>query len=68
MSPDGFSIVDAVPGVAGLFVVAGTSGHGFKLAPGLGALAAELVQGRRSPLLEPLRFDRDFSPTRELSA
>jgi glycine/D-amino acid oxidase-like deaminating enzyme len=68
MSPDGFPIVDAVPGYAGLFVVSGTSGHGFKLAPGLGALAADLVQGRRSPLLEPLRFDRDFSPTGELSA
>ena len=68
MSPDGFPIVDGVPGVAGLFVVAGTSGHGFKLAPGLGAITAELVQGRRSPLLEPLRFDRDFSPTGELSA
>lgn len=68
MSPDGFPIVDAVPGIAGLFVVAGTSGHGFKLAPGLGALAADLVQGRRSRLLEPLRFDRDFSPTGELSA
>jgi sarcosine oxidase subunit beta len=68
MSPDGFPIVDAVPGMAGLFVTAGTSGHGFKLAPGLGALAADLVQGRRSHLLRPLRFDRDFSPTGELSA
>jgi len=68
MSTDGFPIVDAVPSTAGLFVVAGTSGHGFKLAPGLGALAADLVQGRRSSLLEPLRFDRDFSPTGELSA
>jgi sarcosine oxidase subunit beta len=68
MSPDGFPIVDGVPGTAGLFVVAGTSGHGFKLAAGLGALAADLVQGTRSSLLEPLRFDRDFSPTGELSA
>jgi sarcosine oxidase subunit beta len=68
MSPDGFPIVDAVPGTAGLFVVAGTSGHGFKLAPGLGALAADLVRGHRDPLLEPLRIDRDFSPTGELSA
>jgi sarcosine oxidase subunit beta len=68
MSPDSFPIVDAVPGKAGLFVVAGTSGHGFKLAPGLGALAADLILGRRSELLEPLRFDRDFSPTGELSA
>jgi sarcosine oxidase subunit beta len=68
MSPDGFPIVDAVPGIAGLFVVAGTSGHGFKLAPGIGALVVDLVTGRPSPLLRPFRFDRDFGPTGEISA
>ncbi len=68
MSPDGFPIVDAVPGVDGLFVMAGTSGHGFKLAPALGALVAELTLGRPSPLLRPFRLDRSFAPTGELSA
>jgi sarcosine oxidase subunit beta len=68
MSPDSFPIVDAVPGVVGLFVVAGTSGHGFKLAPGFGAPVAELVTGRPSPLLRPFRFERDFGPTGEISA
>jgi glycine/D-amino acid oxidase-like deaminating enzyme len=68
MSPDGFPIVDEVPGVRGLFVMAGTSGHGFKLAPALGRLVSELVRGHRSPLLAPFRFDRDFAPTGELSA
>ena len=68
MSPDGFPIVDAVPGIGGLFVAAGTSGHGYKLAPYLGQLAADLVRGERSPLLAPLRFDRPFTPTGELSA
>jgi sarcosine oxidase subunit beta len=68
MSPDGFPIIDAVPGIGGLFVVAGTSGHGFKLAAGVGALVADLVTGKRTPLLRPFRFDRDFGPTGELSA
>jgi sarcosine oxidase, subunit beta len=68
MSPDGFPIVDEVPGVRGLIVMAGTSGHGFKLAPGLGRLVSDLVQARRSRLLRPFLFGRDFSPTGELSA
>jgi sarcosine oxidase subunit beta len=68
MSPDGFPIIDAVPGTGGLFVAAGTSGHGFKLAPCLGQLAADLVRGVRDPLLDPLRVDRAFAPTGELSA
>lgn len=68
MSPDAFPIVDAVPGIGGLFVAAGTSGHGYKLAPCLGQLAADLIRGIRSPLLGPLRFDRPFTPTGELSA
>jgi sarcosine oxidase subunit beta len=68
MSPDGFPIVDAVPGIEGLFVAAGTSGHGYKLAPCLGELAADLVRGVRDRLLEPLRFDRPYIPTGELSA
>jgi sarcosine oxidase subunit beta len=68
MSPDGFPIVDEVPGVKGLIVMAGTSGHGFKLAAGFGGLVSNLVQGRRSSLLRPFRFDREFGPTGELSA
>jgi len=68
MSPDHFPIVDAVPGIEGLYVAAGTSGHGFKLAPALGSLLADLVAGRRSGLLEPFRFDRSFGPTGEISA
>ncbi len=68
MSPDGFPIIDAVPGIKGLFVAAGTSGHGFKLAAGMGQLVADLVIGKPTPLLRPFRFDRDFAPTGELSA
>jgi glycine/D-amino acid oxidase-like deaminating enzyme len=68
VSPDRFPIIDSVPRVDGLFVAAGTSGHGYKLAPCLGELTADLVRGVRDRLLEPLRFDRPFGPTGELSA
>lgn len=42
---DGDFMIDAVPKVAGLFVAAGGSGHGFKFAPILGGLIADVVLG-----------------------
>jgi glycine/D-amino acid oxidase-like deaminating enzyme len=42
VTPDLNPIFEETP-VAGLFVAAGFSGHGFKLAPAVGALMAELV-------------------------
>jgi sarcosine oxidase, subunit beta len=65
MSPDRLHIVDAMPGVAGLYVVAGTSGHGFKLAPAIGEEVARLVATGRSDLLQPFRLDRSFDPELE---
>jgi sarcosine oxidase subunit beta len=57
VTPDWMPIVDAVPGTSGLFCVAGSSGHGFKLAPMVAAMAADLVMGARD--VEPLfAFDR----------
>jgi len=52
VTPDWQPIVDAVPGTEGLFCVAGSSGHGFKLAPGIAAMAADLVT--RSTPADPL--------------
>lgn len=52
VTPDWQPIVDAVPGTEGLFCVAGSSGHGFKLAPAIAELAADLVT--RSDTAEPL--------------
>lgn len=47
-----FPLVGAVPGQPGLFVVAGLSGHGFKLGPVLGRWVAEAVlEGRPVPEL-----------------
>ncbi len=52
VTPDWQPIVDAVPGTDGLFCVAGSSGHGFKLAPAVAEMAANLVTLCADP--EPL--------------
>jgi len=67
VSPDGLPIVGPVPGVKGLFVWTGTSGHGFRLAPGLAALLVERMGGRRAQLLDHFRMDREYTPTGELT-
>ena len=47
MTPDQMGILSAVPGVDGLYVIAGFSGHGFMHGPIAGQLMAEmLVHGR----------------------
>ena len=59
-TPDWHPILDAVPGVGGLYCTIGFSGHGFKLSPAIGKSVAELVvEGRaRDVDLSPLRFTR----------
>jgi sarcosine oxidase subunit beta len=42
-SPDSRAVLDAAPGVGGLFVAGGFSGTGFKKSPAVGACMAELV-------------------------
>jgi glycine/D-amino acid oxidase-like deaminating enzyme len=60
VSPDWLHLIDELPGAAGLWVLCGTSGHGFKLAPAIGrALADVLTAGRAAaPELAPFRLDR----------
>jgi sarcosine oxidase, subunit beta len=63
VTPDWEPVIGGVPGADGLYVAAGFSGHGFKLAPAVGLSLAELVlDGAVSSfdlsLLDPLRFDR----------
>jgi sarcosine oxidase len=41
--PDTTALFGPVPGMEGVIVAAGFSGHGFKMASGLGAIAAELL-------------------------
>ncbi len=59
-TPDWHPVLDAVPGVGGLYCGIGFSGHGFKLSPAIGKAVAELVvEGRaRDVDLTPLRFTR----------
>jgi sarcosine oxidase, subunit beta len=59
-SPDSRAVLDAAPGVAGLFVAGGFSGTGFKKAPAVGACTAELVTGGRATTVDirPFRLGR----------
>ena len=59
-TPDWHPILDAVPGIDGLYCAVGFSGHGFKLSPMIGVTMAELiVEGVSSSVdISPLRFSR----------
>jgi glycine/D-amino acid oxidase-like deaminating enzyme len=43
ITPDWHSIMDKLPGYENLYICAGSSGHGFKLAPAVGEMMARLV-------------------------
>jgi glycine/D-amino acid oxidase-like deaminating enzyme len=51
MSPDGHFVVGRVPDRARTLVAAGFSGHGFKFAPAIGEILAQLALGQDAPLL-----------------
>ena len=46
MSPDGNPIIGAAPGVEGLFLINGFSGHGFQHSPAAGRILADMITGR----------------------
>ena len=66
VSPDRLHIIDEIPGVDGLYCVAGTSGTGFKLAPAIGEEVARMVTTGTSDLLRPFRLNRTFDASSEL--
>lgn len=47
VTPDWHPIIDAVPGIEGLFCALGFSGHGFKLGPVVGEMVADLLTGEQ---------------------
>ena len=53
-SADGVPLIGPVPDMAGLYVAAGFSGHGFQLAPAVGAAVAASLHGEPAPELDPL--------------
>ena len=61
--PDDLPVLGPVPGLSGLLVAAGFSGHGFALSPLVGDILARLALGHdaRADLWRGLRLDR-FAP------
>ena len=49
VTPDWHPIVDEVPAGSGSLICSGFSGHGYKLAPAVGVMVADLVTGEESP-------------------
>jgi sarcosine oxidase subunit beta len=64
-SPDSNPILGRVPGVEGLILANGFSGHGFQHAPGVGQLLAEeILDGKASTLdIAPFSLTRFTRPT-----
>jgi sarcosine oxidase, subunit beta len=46
VTPDANPIIGSVPGVEGLFLINGFSGHGFQHSPAAGRILADLIAGR----------------------
>ena len=59
MTPDSLPVIDHLPGIVGVIVAAGFSGHGFGIGPAVGETIAELAlqQTTRLPL-SAFAFDR----------
>ncbi len=55
ITPDAHPLVGPVPEVEGLYLASGFSGHGFKMAPAVGAGVAALITDA-----DPAPFDPDF--------
>jgi glycine/D-amino acid oxidase-like deaminating enzyme len=59
ITPDWNPIIGPCPGIDGLYLAVGWSGHGFKLAPAVGEVVAAEVTGRTPPIdVSELRAER----------
>lgn len=54
-TPDAVPVISGVEDVGGLYIAAGCSGHGFGVGPGIGLLAAQLIQND-APCVDPAAF------------
>jgi sarcosine oxidase subunit beta len=58
-TPDWHHIIDELPTARGCYVICGTSGHGFKLAPAVGEIVRDLVTCRQPAYdITDFRLDR----------
>ena len=69
-SPDSHFIIDRHPELDNVWIVGGGSGHGFKMGPAVGELAANLIIGKGDivPLFSFKRFDGQTNPLLERNA
>lgn len=60
ITPDWHPIIDELLPGSGCFICAGFSGHGFKLGPAVGLMAADMLTGQSNPEFDPhlFRFSR----------
>jgi len=59
VTPDWNPVLGPLPGVEGLYVAFGFSGHGFKLSPMVGRLVAQSALGLATDLpIEPYSIER----------
>ena len=56
ITPDWHPIIDEVPAGSGHYLCTGFSGHGFKLAPAVGLMTAQMVLGAARPTFDPSMF------------
>ncbi len=59
LTPDAQALIGPVPGIQGLFVVSGFSGHGFKLGPSVGEGVAQMLFDEPVTALDPEFFAPD---------
>ena len=55
VTPDELPVIGEAPGLPGLVLATGLSGHGFGIGPGAGLLAAQIATGDR-PVVDPAPF------------
>ena len=56
VTPDAVPVISPVATRPGFFIASGFSGHGFGIAPAAGQLAADLVMGSATPIVDPAPF------------